>query len=145
MIVFTSLMLQLYNIFLFFNSEHNKISDFSFLSSILILTFIFCFCIMQVFIDFYEQQKSLVNVTLQSFYLLAPLVGLEPTTYRLLHHTNFHQHYIQNIICSLDFLFTMSYDLGRWCKVSTHSFRLARYCLQHYLLRVSPTQPPFHL
>ena len=43
------------------------------------------------------------------------------------------------IICSLDFIFTISVDLGRWCKVSTHSFRLARYCLQHYLLRVSPT------
>ena len=43
------------------------------------------------------------------------------------------------IICSLDFLFTISFDLGRWCKVSTHSLRLARYCLQHYLLRVSPT------
>ena len=26
----------------------------------------------------------------KAFYLLAPLVGLEPTTYRLLHHTNFH-------------------------------------------------------
>ena len=44
-----------------------------------------------------------------------------------------------HIICSLDFLFTISFDLGRWCKVSTHSFRLARYCRQHYLLRVSPT------
>ena len=33
---------------------------------------------------------------------------------------------ILNIICSLDFLFTISYNLGRWCKVSTHSFRLAR-------------------
>ena len=33
------------------------------------------------------------------------------------------------IICSLDFIFTISLlDLGRWCKVSTHSFRLARYC-----------------
>ena len=32
------------------------------------------------------------------------------------------------LICSLDFIFTISFDLGRWCKVSTHSFRLARYC-----------------
>ena len=57
---------------------------------------------------------------------MAPLVGLEPTTYRLLHYTYFHKHY-NNIICSLDFIFTISFDLGRWCKVSTHSFRLARY------------------
>ena len=58
--------------------------------------------------------------------IMAPLVGLEPTTYRLLHYTYFHKHYI-NIICSLDFIFTISFDLGRWCKVSTHNFRLARY------------------
>ena len=60
---------------------------------------------------------------------MAPRTGLEPVTYRLRTTLTF-INIIHSIICSLDFLFTISYDLGRWCKVSTHSLRLARCCLQ---------------
>ena len=58
---------------------------------------------------------------------MAPRAGLEPATYRLRTTLTF-INIIFNIICSLDLLFTISFDLGRWCKVSTHSFRLARCC-----------------
>lgn len=41
-----------------------------------------------------------------------------------------------HIVCGLDFLFTMSKDLGAPCKVSTLGINLARDCHHHDVLRV---------
>ena len=110
---FTSLTCTLYNKILYYNSEHSK---------------------------FFKKIKNSVNFTLQSFYSWLLVLGSNqrPIGYcTTLIFTSIIYYYI---ICSLDFIFTISLlDLGRWCKVSTHSFRLARYCRQHYLLRVPPT------
>lgn len=49
---------------------------------------------------------------------MVPPMGLEPMTQRLLTTTIF----IAITVCGLDFIFTLSKDLGSSCKVSTHGF-----------------------
>lgn len=49
---------------------------------------------------------------------MVALVGFEPTLYRFSYYYSFH--YYDKRICSLDYAFAISYELGRDHLVSTH-------------------------
>ena len=52
----------------------------------------------------------------------------------LIHTTTIFIAITENYVCSLDFLFTISNDLGTSCKVSTLGINLARDChINNYL------------
>ena len=75
---------------------------------------------------FYIHARALRN------YLVEPM-GFEPMTLGLLTTTTF----AALMVCGLDFILTISYDLGSSCKVSTHGRNSS--LLGITILQVSPT------
>ena len=90
----------------------------------------------------YQRQPYISNFTLVASNLVL-LIGLEPIRPKV-NRFSYYSIFLQPLMsCSLDYVFNCSSCLVYSLYTFTDFSDLARYCLQHYLVRVSPNQPRF--